>query len=429
MKNGNQKARILDGKGNPKEINSTPSVEEQRAELLEDLGNEIFSKLNFGTPDNDSSTTTENGKATSFSKSILFQIATLFTSLSSFISELESRRKTWNEGAKATIAIYSASFCEWASSLIPDIGADFVDGKGNKLSLVSAKAAVAQSAGQWLINLGKLSNSALRGKPAEDGKAPKPSMFDDPKRGKQLSTFTVRNEERLKGSAGVRFNLEDSDGKIRAAILEISDAADAFNQNRRADGALIVKRLTDLTLDSRFGFDDGLVIGLLQARIYGLFGSMATQAIKEAKEKQENYLKSIAADAALKVESERMASLLKADKDYKKEHSGVGGTRFQMPESTPLQPEVMNGITFEDKAKRRVAKLAHEMGLTEFSRTEIVDVTMDLSTDRDYLDGKLDMSAVSFEKDFSDDNIKAYLTEIIANAASVDKEIAAEVTA
>lgn len=412
MKNGKAKAKLLDSAGNQKAVTQPPSVDEQRAEALQTLGDRIFAKLNFGTPDADFAPNSENGKASSFSKSILFQIATLFTSLSSFISELESRRKTWNEGARARISIHSAAFCDWASNLIPDIGADFVDGKGNKLSLASAKEAVRQSAGQWLLNLGKLSNSALRGKPAEDGKPAKLSSFDDPKRGKQLATFKISNDERLKGSAGVRFNLEDSDGKIRAAILEISDAADCFNQNRRAEGAAIVKRLIDATLDSRFDFDDGLVIGLIQARIYGLFGAMATQAIKEAKEKQENYLKSIAADAALKVESERMSSLLKSQKDYKSEHSGVGGTRFQMPPETPPEPSTMASITFGDKAKRRIAKIAAELGLEDFAKNEVEAAILALSGDEDYLMGKLDMTAVAFDRDFSETAIREYLNEI-----------------
>lgn len=415
MKNGKAQARLLDKAGNPK----VPS-DEAKAELARNAGEAIRSRLSFDLPDNAGSQSSNESLLDgedSYTKALIVRCASEFERISDLIEALEARKKKYLAGGKSILAIHGESFEEWAMSLIPEnIKAEYADNNGNKVIISNAREAMGQVAERWLLNLCKLSNNQLKGKPADGNKVSKPSMFDDPKKGKRLSGFELSNDERIKGKALTEITLEDRDGVIRSAILEIADAASLFNREETEKAGQIVKRLTDTNWDKRFGFDDLLVGELIQMRIYGLQYSACEQAITEAKKKQEDFLKAISSRAALKAESDRRIQRLKEQKEHNKTHNGLGGTTVQPSESAPnvdladsqlngKPDEVKTAITWKDKTERRLRKIAtaeYEKGISD---EDMILMLNDLSPSEE-------ITEEIFNEHFSEENIKEYFAEV-----------------
>lgn len=393
-----QTPKLLNKNGQPKSL-----TENAKAQLAKDAGDAIFARLSFDTPSKDGASSGESvlDSEDSYTKALIVKAAQEFERIADLIEHLEGRKKKYLAAAKGILAIYLEPFQDWAKGFIPENQTlKYIDSDGNEVNLKDAKLAVSRTCDRWLLNLAKLSNNALKGKPADGDKPPKPSMFDTASKGKRLEGFTLSNTELVKGKAAIAFTAEDGDGKIRAAILEIADAASLFNRDKRAKAGEIVKRLTDFEWDKRFGLDDGLVSELIQLRIYGLQWSACDQAIKEAKEKQENFLKAISSRAALKAESDRMLLNLKADKDFKKEHSGIGGTSveptLESPKANLTDPKLngevskpMAAITWQDRAIKRIHKAAFNV------YPDITDVELDSLTKECF-----DVMKGSAEEDF-----------------------------
>lgn len=354
-------------KSNARTNGNTGNSERIEQMRLATLADDYFQRLIFGTPNLDrlqsETPTQDTGNATNYSKAVLLQLAASFSDHTQLIETLEKKRKDWSEGARLSFAPFVEQFATWAESLVPDTALDFTSGN-DRLHLSSAKVAIRQTALAWLDNLAKLSNNAIRGRKAEADKAAKAGMMDDPKKGKTLKGFSVSNTENVKGKASVSFCVEDTDGLLRAFILEICEVVDLFDRDQRVDAVQIIERLTgNSNEDKRFAFDADLVFAFIQGRLFGKLASNASQQIKEAQQQKDAYLKSIAVSAA---DEQRLEEIRRATERQKEKESAVGVTNPDSASNQQVRP--MTGITSRSIVEREILK---EWTLADLTKDEI----------------------------------------------------------
>lgn len=357
-------------KSNARTNGNTGNSERIEQMRLATLADDYFQRLIFGTPNLDrlqsETPTQDTGNATNYSKAVLLQLAASFSDYTQLIETLEKKRKDWSEGARLSFAPFVEQFATWAESLVPDTALDFTSGN-DRLHLSSAKVAIRQTALAWLDNLAKLSNNAIRGRKAEADKAAKAGMMDDPKKGKTLKGFSVSNTEDVKGKASVSFCVEDTDGLLRAFILEICEVVDLFDRDQRVDAVQIIERLTgNSNEDKRFAFDADLVFAFIQGRLFGKLASNASQQIKEAQQQKDAYLKSIAVSAA---DEARLEEIRRATERQKEKQAG----EVSNPDSASNQQvRPMTGITSRSIVERKAKDAGHLVDLTDDDIESIV---------------------------------------------------------
>jgi hypothetical protein len=388
----------------PKNVTRTQNEED----LIILLGDDLFRGLRYGLPETSSSSSSSEGES-NYSQAVMLSLAQAHTDYNLLIAEYKRKAIEWKKGAREHIAPWLDEIAQWSSGLTREHSLQYGNGTVN---IPSAKEAIAATAVEWTDRLTSLSNSQIRGVPANGNKPAKKAMFYEAKRSASIRGLTISNSEEVEGEADVNFIVRDTKGTLKALFLEVCEMADLMDRNERVKAAKIFIRLTDLSKDSRFGLSRDCVRALLQARTLGKMVAAATQKAKEASEQKEAFLRKIAQEAADESRLKDLRRILQNQKDSQETKT----PRPTLPQ--PIQP--MNGITYEDKARRRITRIIGKV-------RETVEQEFDPITDEDIdkvmalLVTNVDFSTLdelTFARYFSEDLVEQAVESTLAQSVT-----------
>lgn len=360
----NTEARLLDSDGNPKVV-ETSEAEVAQAEAHKATGLEIFKLFSFAVPEKGETATTGDGDSVngmSFSKYAVMEARQAAQGdLANFISYCEDASKACGDAAKALITPHYDSFLEWAVGLVKGSGSIKMANGDKGSTLVLAEDEYSRSIKALVYSIGKVSNATFFGEKGQDGKAPKPAIFNNPSKVAKLAGFEGGNEK-IKGKAIVNHVLVDKGDNVEYCLTQIAHLANHVNRHEAEKAGELWNRLTGKILnDQRIVLMPDHLRDWTQARMLGIMKSAFETAKREAL--QAKKLKSMTEADLMRLDEYRRnirIAINKAEdtKDVTKPEK-IAGSNVQSPDGRATLPTpTMTPKTLEDIQLNKIIKLA-----------------------------------------------------------------------
>lgn len=275
---GNTSANLLTSEGKPK----------AKEESLTDFGLSLISQFSFSIPsgagdDSEASDIgADIGGDVSFTKMLLAEAMDASgDDLRAFVRNCEATSKALKASAKSELEKVEDYYLAWAAGFpMSRKSITIVNGKGSSVEL--DKSEFERSTRALLFAMGKISNNALFGKPATDGKAESKSIFKSPGKVAKIVGFSGENETHT-ALAEVNHLILDKGGFVQKSLELFGTLAKQLNSRNAESATMTYRTLLGSSSDSRFGFEDWAIRRITQARIWGMFAAQFDEQARQAK--------------------------------------------------------------------------------------------------------------------------------------------------